>query len=272
MFSLSRCFLLLTITTIIINCSFSEIQTTTSKQKATHNLEPIIQLGHSDSVTSALFIPNRNSVASASLDGSIKIWESETGREIKTLKEPKIWKKVSPTKGRAHEPNIPDKLNALAVSPDGKYLVSGGIFGHITIREVSTGNKIKTLKSIWKNQPINSIAFSADGNRMVTGTEGGSLQVWDFHNRRRIKSLKGHYSGVTSVAMGPSGRLIVSGSNDGSLILWDAATDSQKTLQKVSSLRNLHKIILISVFQMFCVSMARLAHCNQIFKIIKPTG
>lgn len=235
MFSFYRCFLLLTIATTIITCSFPGSQTTPGKQKVSHNLEPIIQLGHSGEVTNALFVPNSGCIVSASLDGSIKIWESVSGREIKTLKDPRIRKKVSSQKGREHEPNIPDKLNALAVSPDGKYLVSGGIFGHITIWEVSTGNKIKTLKSIWKNEPINSIAFSGDGDRMVTGTEDGSLQIWDFHNRRIVKNLKGHSSRVNSVAMGPNGRFIFSGSSDGSLILWDAFTDSRKTLQKVPS-------------------------------------
>lgn len=235
MFSFYRCFLLLTIATIILTCSFPESQTTTSAQKGSHNLEPIIQVGHSAGVTNALFVPNSGCVVSASLDGSIIIWESVSGREIQTLKDSKIRIKVSSLKGRAHEPNIPDKLNALAISPDGKYLISGGIFGHITIWEVSTGSKITTLKSIWKNEPINSIAFSGDGDRMVTGTEDGSLQIWNFNNRRIVKSLKGHSSRVNSVAMGPNGRLIVSGSSDGSLILWDAFTDSLKTLQKVSS-------------------------------------
>ncbi len=235
MFSFYRCFLLLTIAATIITCSFPGSQTTKSKQKVPHNLEPIIQLGHSGEVTNALFVPNSGCIVSASLDGSIKIWESVSGREIKTLKESKIKKKIRLNKDRAHEPNIPDKLNALAVSPDGKYLVSGGIFGHITIWEVSTGNKIKTLKSIWKNEPINSIAFSGDGDRLVTGIEDGSLQIWNFNNRRIVKSLKGHYSRVNSVVMGPKGRLIVSGSSDGSLILWDAFTDTLKTLQKVSS-------------------------------------
>ena len=235
MSSFRRCIILLTIATLTITCSFPGSQTTPGKQKMSHNLEAIIQLGHSGEVTNALFVPNSGCIVSASLDGSIKIWESVSGREIKTLKDPRIRKKVSSQKGREHEPNIPDKLNALAVSPDGKYLVSGGIFGHITIWEVSTGNKIKTLKSIWKNEPINSIAFSGDGDRMVTGTEDGSLQIWDFHNRRIVKNLKGHSSRVNSVAMGPNGRFIFSGSSDGSLILWDAFPDSRKTLQKVPS-------------------------------------
>jgi WD40 repeat protein len=128
-----RCFLLLLIATILNACSFPGNQTTAGQKTPTYKLEPIIQLGHSDAISNAFFVPNSGYVASASLDGSIKIWESASGREVKTLKESKIRKKVWSSSTREHEPNIPDRLNAFAVSPDGRYLVSGGIFGHITI-------------------------------------------------------------------------------------------------------------------------------------------
>jgi len=235
MFFFYRCCFPLTIATLISACSFAGSQTTTSEPEVSHNLEPIIQLGHSDEVKTALFIPNSGCVASASLDGSIIIWESVSGREITTLKEPKIREKVSPSKNRAHEPNIPDRLNTLAVSPDGKYLVSGGIFGHITIWEVSTGKKIKTLKSIWKNEPVNSIVFASNGDKMVTATEDGSIQIWDFNNFRIIKRHKAHYSKINSVAMGPIGHLVVSGGSDGLLILWNTFTGRLTALQKESS-------------------------------------
>ncbi|MGV7223865.1 MAG: caspase family protein [Nitrospinales bacterium] len=192
----------------------------------------MVQLGHSDQTTSALFIPNSGYVASASLDGSVKIWESSTGREIKTLKESEIQKKVWIRKGREHEPNLTERLNALAVSPDGNYLVSGGIFGNVTIWDISTGSKIKSLRPIFRNKPINAIAFSGKGDKFVTGSENGIIRIWDFKSRSITNSYKKHSTQINSVAMDANGLFILSGDSDGSLLLWDVFSENIKVLQR----------------------------------------
>ena len=75
----------------------------------------------------------------------MKLWESESGREIKTLKVSQRLKKlVGYEKQREiHGLNLTNKIYALAVSPDGKYLISGDIFGRITYLGYLNWQKIK---------------------------------------------------------------------------------------------------------------------------------
>ncbi|MBT8349856.1 MAG: hypothetical protein KJO26_01265, partial [Deltaproteobacteria bacterium] len=217
-------------------CSLNQNQTTPTKKNKPHTLEPIIQLGHSDEVTNALFIPNTGYVATSSLDGSVKLWESGSGREVKTLKEPKTQKRIQfENRRRIQKLNITNKYYSLAVSPDGKFLIAGDIFGRINIWGTSSGDKIKSVKSILRNQLINSIAFSSDGKKFVTGSEDGRLQIWDFSRRSITNRLNKHSLQVNSVAIGPNDRYILSGSSDGSLILWDIFSNKSKFLQRGSS-------------------------------------
>jgi len=223
---------------LIYACSSTIYQTSTAGDGLSFNLEPIIQLGHSDEVTNAFFVPNSNCIISSSLDGSIKIWELDLGRELKTLKDSKIQKLVWSQNRREHEPNITDKIYSLAVSPNGKYIISGGVFGHLNIWDVSTGEKYKTVKSIWRNELISTIAFSNNGEKFITGSEDGKIQIWDFSHRSIAKGHEKHSSRVNSIAIDPNDQFILSGSSDGSLILWDEYSDKIRILQEgISEIR-----------------------------------
>ena len=72
-------------------------------QKSEHNR----LVGHEDSVSSVSFSPDSKTLASGSADKTIKLWNLETGKEIRTLKE--------------HE----DSVSSVSFSPDGKTLASG---------------------------------------------------------------------------------------------------------------------------------------------------
>ena len=144
MFSFYRCFLLLTIATIILTCSFPESQTTKSAQKGSHNLEPIIQLGHSAEVTNALLVPNSGCVVSASLDGSLKIWDAFTD-SLKTLQK------------------VSSGISAVALSSDGKFVLSADADHGIKLWNTKTGKKIRNFQG--HNGKVKSISFSGEPKR-----------------------------------------------------------------------------------------------------------
>jgi len=82
------------------------------------------QLGHSGSVNSVVFSPDGRQILSGSSDGTIKLWDIDTGRELRTF---------SGHKGR---------VESVAFSPDGKKILSASSDGTVRLWDVSTGKEI----------------------------------------------------------------------------------------------------------------------------------
>ena len=85
-------------------------------------LKPVLQTGHIGAVNSACFSPDSKIIATGSRDGTAKLWEIKSAREIRTFREP-FYKK-----------NIIEVL----FSPDGRYLVT---------RDIRRTNKIWNVRS-----------------------------------------------------------------------------------------------------------------------------
>ncbi len=151
---------------------------------------------HTKPVTCAAFSPDGMSVASGSLDKTIKLYKSHRGEEIVTLKGHK------------------DGILCLSFSPDNKYLASGcdsGAEGSTAkVWNVETCKEVYTLKGHYR---VSSIAFSPDGKYVLTGggEEDGTLKLWDFSNGKEIWSVETEGSDVTSLSFSPDGMFIAAG-------------------------------------------------------------
>ena len=115
-------------------------------------------------------------------------------------------------------------VNAVAISPDGRRIVSGLDNGTIQVRDVETGEALGTPfqgHTGW----VLSVAISPDGTRIVSGSEDKTIQMWDAETGKPLGApLQGHTHRVWSVAISPDGTRIVSGSLDGTIRVWDAET------------------------------------------------
>ncbi len=109
--------------------------------------EIFVQLGHTENVTSVAFTSDGAYLVSGSEDRTVKIWESATGKEIRTL----------------HHEGI---VTAIALSPDNKKVLAGDEKGNITIWETATGKLLGKLviKGLGK---IYSLSFSPNGRHAV---------------------------------------------------------------------------------------------------------
>ncbi len=117
-------------------------------------------------------------------------------------------------------------VNALAFSPDGSTLATGGgtsncidgqwvYSGSIKLWSVSSGACQQTITESYE---VMSVAYSADGQMLVSGDDDGHIKIWDISNGACLQTVSEDYS-VYSVAFAPDG-LTVASSNGSNISLW----------------------------------------------------
>ncbi|MBI5204676.1 MAG: caspase family protein [Nitrospirae bacterium] len=137
--------------------------------------------------------------------GHVALWDVEKGKEI--------W-------------SIPVTAWSVAVSPDGRYALTGGFGIKMLLLDISTG---KVIKEFNINDAL-SVNFSSDGRYALSGGLDGVIKVWDLLTGAQIKAFKGHTggNGIFSVAFSPDGKYALSGGgSDGLVKLWDISSGTE---------------------------------------------
>jgi len=174
----------------------------------------VLPIGHTAPVTSVAFSPDGKYIVSGSEDTTIKLWETDTGSEVRTFI------------GYGYP------VYSVAFSSDGRYLVSGCAAGrgsylptgeNLRIWDVNTGKEIIRLTG---QKGIYSVVFSSDGKYVLSGSYR-IMNLWDINTGKEIMSFLGHKHIVTSVAFSPNGRYALSASYDRTLKLWDVSTGNE---------------------------------------------
>ena len=132
----------------------------------------------------------------------MRVWDADTAREVVTI--------------------TGESALAVALSPDGAAVVSGGDGPDVVVREVATGRVRHRLAGA--GAPIRRLEFSPDGARLVVvrstgpgpqGEGGGGLTVWDAATGALQFALGDHPAGVTDATFSPDGRRLVSADRTG---------------------------------------------------------
>jgi WD40 repeat protein len=118
-----------------------------------------------------------------------------------------------------------DEVHGMAVSPDGKRIISGSGDKTIKVWDAETGDELMTLRG--HKECVKSVAFSPDGKRIVSGSEDKTNKIWDAATGAELMTLRGHSDKVWSVAFSPDGKRIVSGSRDKTVKVWDATNGDE---------------------------------------------
>ncbi|HEY4389707.1 MAG TPA: WD40 repeat domain-containing protein, partial [Ktedonobacteraceae bacterium] len=117
-------------------------------------------------------------------------------------------------------------VRGVAISPDGRRLVSTGGDNMIRVWDLSTGKEEYTLTGhtgmVW------GVAISADGHWLVSGSMDKTIKVWELSTGKEEHTLIGHAGYVWAVAISPDGQRVVSGSWDKTIKVWDLATGKEE--------------------------------------------
>lgn len=115
------------------------------------NPELYVQQGHGASILSIDVSADGRFILSGSADGTAKLWEASSGRELRTF--------------RGHVTG----WVVAALSPDGRFVLTGGEDKSARLWNISTGAQVQSIEGL--EQPVNTVAFSRDGTRLLINTQ-----------------------------------------------------------------------------------------------------
>lgn len=179
--------------------------------------------GSSQTVYRIAFSPDGTTLASASANEFIRLWDVQTGVLLKTF--PAHVRDAGPTSWG---------VCSVAFSPDGKTLVTGGFDKTVQLWDAQTGEHLQTLygHTDWVNQA----SFSPDGKTIVSASRDKTIGLWDAHSGKLLQRLVGHTESVNTVLFSPNDQCLISGSDDKTIRFWDAQTG--EALQVLSEKNN----------------------------------
>jgi hypothetical protein len=117
-------------------------------------------------------------------------------------------------------------VKTVIVTPDSRYVVSGGYAKTLRVWDLATGETKRTLQG--HTSSVTVVAVTPDGRYVVSGYWDNTLRVLDLGTGETKRTLHGHTSPVTAVTVTPDGRYAVSGSYDKTLRVWDLTTGETK--------------------------------------------
>ena len=188
--------------------------------------------------------PNEQLIVAVGEEGTVVIFDNQTGQFIQTLKEHTSivnavafdphnqWfatggndKKIifwSISKGKAEklkEWSAPGEVWALAVTPDGKQLASGGDDNDITLWNIESSEQLGTFKG--HTSSITDLSFDTEGKILASASYDDTARLWNVGEQTVIHVLQAHSDNVQSVVFSPDNKLLATGSNDETIRLWD---------------------------------------------------
>lgn len=190
--------------------------------------------GHGDRVFSVNFAPDGKRIVTTSFDGSFRVWNTATGKQTRRVRGHSMNAKflsdgkrfaAGDSVVRVIDANTGKTLRrfegdtmaiyAMAVSPDDRYVVTGGQDNVIKVWDIETGSLAGTRPSR-DGVTFTDLAFTPDGCHLVV-TDGNDLTLLELSSLRVVRVFESH--AATAISVAPDGKTFVAAGN-GAVRVW----------------------------------------------------
>ncbi|MFD7505282.1 WD40 repeat domain-containing protein [Streptomyces sp. NPDC059850] len=208
--------------------------------------------GHTDTIRHVAWSPDGRRIATASRDGSARIFDAGSGRCVTVLEGSgamvemvcwspdstmvatasrdrvvRLWEVASGTVVRVLT-GATDAGRGVAWSPDGQWLA--GTFRDMVVRvwNAATGELAHELHG--HREDVWGVAWSPDGTRLATASHDRTAVIWDVTSEAAVLTVAGHTDFVEGVAWSPDGSSLATSSGDHTIRITDTTTGQLRLL------------------------------------------
>ncbi len=181
----------------------------TNQSTALPGLPPQSRVSH------VLFTPDSRRLAARCPDGTVCLWDRDTGKLVRELKSEKpsappmhlplafaadgrtllTWinnllriRECTSGATRLQIPVAPKSLSAVAYAPDARFLACGQLDGRILVYSAVSGKELAQWQG--KQGPVRSLAFSRDGRFLASGGANGTILIWKVPQDDSVRAIR----------------------------------------------------------------------------------
>ncbi len=154
------------------------------------------------------FSPDGKLVASVGYDGTVRLWDPATGKEVQTM------------------PGHDGGSLVVAFSPDSKHVASGGRDNKVRIWDASTGKAIHETAAA--AEMVTAVVFSMEGKKLYSGSHDGVMREWNVETGKELRTWKTGHGAARTLALAPDGYSVAVSTSEGFAQVWELATLKQR--------------------------------------------
>ncbi|MES9602520.1 WD40 repeat domain-containing protein [Actinomadura sp. NPDC000929] len=166
--------------------------------------------GHTDAVRNLAWSPDGALIATASRDGTCRLWDATTGSNTAMLE--------------GHH----GMVEMVAWAPDARRIATASRDHTVRVWDTATGHTLAVLAGA--TDVARTVAWSPDGTRIASGARDRVVRIWRTDTYELLTELHGHTDNILGIAFSPSGNLLATGSHDRTVRIWDLAAGSATVL------------------------------------------
>jgi WD40 repeat protein len=168
-----------------------------------------------DAILTADVSPDQSQVAIGTPLKTLKILNTADGSTEQTIKKHTDW------------------VQAVAYSPDGRFLASGDRAGGLWVWEAKTARELYNCAG--HKEGVTDAAFRGDSNILASASADGTIKLWNMTDGTLAKTINAHPGGVLAVTFTHDGRMVSCG-RDGQVKLWGPDGAALKTFEKFNDI------------------------------------
>jgi WD40 repeat protein len=155
-------------------------------------------------VSTSIFNPKGDRIATACLDGTTKVWDVKSGELLYCLDDNNFF------------------IISVAYTPDGKSIVTTSLDNSCNIWDAETGKLLTSLEG--HNEFILSAEISANAEKILTASGDHTAKVWEMKTGKLIHTLEGHTRELNAANFSGDLKRIVTTGDDHKIVIWDTET------------------------------------------------